>query len=112
MKKRKAPVIVTIMTLTVITVVFWIIFGVFRLLKTPTVLKDVPEEIVSPLTPTLDIETLRGLENRLFFSDTEIGAGNISAVDFLPSPEPEDLEEILEEEIGEESSTESGETSL
>ncbi len=112
MKKKKPPIIVTIMALSVVTVVVWIVFGVIRLIKTPTVLKDVPEEIVSPLTPTLDIETLRSLENSLFFTDSQIGAGNVSNIDLFPTQEPETVEEIVEEATEEESvestSTESG----
>jgi len=101
------------MILSVVTVLFWIIFGVIRLLREPTEIKNVPEEIISPLTPTLDIGTLRKIENSLFFSDEEIGVGNISDIDFFPSPEPEEVvEEIVEEIIEEveEVSTESGET--
>lgn len=114
MKKKKPPVIVTIMTLSVITIVVWIVFGVIRLVKTPTVLKDVPEEIISPLTPTLDIETLKKLENSLFFSDTQIGVGNVSNIDLFPTQEAEEEieEETTEEEENVESaSTESGELS-
>lgn len=105
MKKNKPPIIVTIMTLSVVTIVVWIVFGVIRLLKTPTILKDVPEEILSPLIPTLDIETLRNLENSLFYSDAQIGEGNISNIDLFPEQEPEDVEE--EEESVESVSTES-----
>ena len=105
MKKKKKPVIVTMMVLAVVAIVFWIVFGVIRLLKTPTILKDVPEEILSPLTPTLDVETLRNLENSLFFTETQIGEGNISNIDLLPEQEPE---ETVEEESAETESTESG----
>ncbi len=76
MKKSKAPSYVTIAILSVITVFFWIIFSVLRLLRAPTETK-VPDEILSPLNPTLDLDTLNNLENRLFFTETELGEGQI-----------------------------------
>ena len=103
MKRKKTPVLVTIMILSVVTIVFWIVFGVINLLKTPTDIK-VPPEILSPITPTLDIETLRGLENKSFFTDSQIGEGNISNIDLIPTQEPE----VEIEENSNPESTESG----
>lgn len=89
MKNQKAPNLVTIGILTVITVFFWIIFSVFRLLSTPTKV-DVSAEVLAPLTPTLDSQILEGINEKLFFSDSEIGETQIT--------------EIVQEEAGEEES--------
>ena len=94
MKKSKAPSYVTIAILSVITVFFWIIFSILRLLSAPTKI-SVPDEILTPLNPNLDLDTLNNLENRLFFTEAELGEGQI----ILP---PIALEETI-------TATESGE---
>jgi len=76
-KNQKAPSLVTIGVLTLITVFFWIIFSVFRLLNTPTKV-DVSAEILAPLSPTLDSQALEEINERLFFSDSEIGETQIT----------------------------------
>lgn len=105
MKNIKAPSIVTIAILSVITIVFWIIFSVFRLLSTPTDIK-VPEEILSPLNPTLDIGTLRSVEGKIFFSE-----GQIQEIPLIEIPEVivEELEEVEVATEEAEISTESSE---
>jgi len=57
MKKQKKPSFVIIGILTVITIFFWIGFSAYRALTvTPPV--KVPDEILKPIAPTLDRETL------------------------------------------------------
>ena len=88
MKKPKQPSYMTLAILTVITVFFWIIFSVLRLLQKPVETK-VPSEILEPISPTLDLETLDSLRSSEYYSDVEIGGGQI----VLPSPEIEIEEE-------------------
>jgi len=76
MKKSKAPSYVTIAILSVITVLFWIVFSILRLLSAPAKI-NVPDEILVPINPALDLDTLNNLENRLFFTETELGEGQI-----------------------------------
>lgn len=67
MRKLKVPSAVTISILTLITVVFWIIFSVARLLisKPPA---SISQEVLKPLSVELDKETLEGLQQRIDFS--------------------------------------------
>ncbi len=72
MKKSRTPTPVITAVLTLITIVFWLGFEVFRTLTVkpePTV----PQPIVRPLDPTLDINTLQSIGQRAFLSDDQIG---------------------------------------
>lgn len=94
MKKPKPPSIVTIAIMTLITVVFWTFFGVFRIF-TSTQPIDVPENILQPIDPTLDKEALNTLESKNHLEPHEIPEIVYS------TPEPvvteSSTEEILEE---------------
>ena len=71
MKKPKPPSIVTIAVMTLITVVFWTFFSVYRVFtsKSPT---EVPEEILRPINASLDPEALSLLEERYYLEESEI----------------------------------------
>lgn len=84
MKNVKAPNIVIVGVITVITIVLWIIFGVYKLLTTPQDV-DVPSEVIAPLSPALDQESLSSLEQRIFFTESEV-----SDITLINSPEPEE----------------------
>jgi len=102
MKNKKLPNIVTMLILTTITLLFWIGFSVYRTLsKSPTA--KVPEEVIKPLTPTLNTTILSELDAKLFFSQTDVG--NIIS----PTIPDEIVEELVEQEItiSEESTEES-----
>lgn len=71
MQKSKMPSLVSILILTLITVVVWISFDVYRLFNRPPD-PVVPEEVSKPLDPTLDQETINQIESRLFFDDSQI----------------------------------------
>lgn len=67
MRKLKVPSAVTISILTLIMVVFWIIFSVARLLiSKPS--PSISQEVLKPLSVELDKETLEGLQQRIDFS--------------------------------------------
>jgi hypothetical protein len=83
-KKLKTPTLVTTAILTLITVVFWIAFEVIRTVTTkppPTV----PEEIISPLNPTLDENTLNKLQQRINLSEGQ--TGNLVVSEATATPE-------------------------
>jgi len=88
MKDIKAPNIVIIGVLTVITIAFWIIYGIYKLLSNPQTV-SVESQILEPLSPTLDRDSLSTLEQRVFFSEDEIGETTISFSSPSPSPSPE-----------------------
>src|SRR5260221_14707694 len=72
MKKLKTPKAVTTAVLTLITIFFWAGFEVYRSITikpTPTV----PEAVIKALDPTLDINTLAKLQQRIFLTDDQIG---------------------------------------
>lgn len=71
MKKTKLPSIVSILLLTLITVVMWVTFDVYRLFnKTPDPI--VPESVSIPLNPNLDTEIINQIEARTFLDDSQI----------------------------------------
>ena len=66
MKKSKVPSIVAVMILTVITISFWIVFGVVRIFTTePT--PSIPPEILNPLNSNYDNTVVDKIEKRLYF---------------------------------------------
>ena len=88
MKKPKPPSIVTIAAMTLITVVFWTFFSVFRIFtsKSPT---DVPESVLKPINASLDTEALGALEERNYLEPNEIPEIIYS------TPEPIETEELI-----------------
>lgn len=85
MKKQKTPSLVTIAILTLITVVFWIGFSVYRSLTIEPPEK-VPAEILEPITATLDLETLGKLSARVFFEEYQLPETIIPQPVSTPSP--------------------------
>ena len=71
MKRPKPPSIVTIAIMTLITVVFWTFFSVYRIFTTesPT---DVPEEVLKPINAQLDTEALNTLQERNYLELNEM----------------------------------------
>jgi hypothetical protein len=84
MKKIPTPSPVVLGVITLITVVFWIAFGIIRIVTTTEEI-DVPPEILAPLTPTLDTSIISSLENKIYLSETEIGNSNFQIQIFPPS---------------------------
>ncbi|OGM15867.1 hypothetical protein A2V56_05330 [Candidatus Woesebacteria bacterium RBG_19FT_COMBO_42_9] len=69
--KKKTPALVSTAILTVITIFMWIAFSVYRALITqPSV--NVPPEILEPISPDLDRETLASLAARTYFGETDV----------------------------------------
>ena len=104
MEKQKTPNLVVIGVLTLITIVLWIGLGAFRAFTSEAPSK-VPAEILEPLSPSLDVETLGEISSRLFFEEYELPETVITAPSPSPSPEAE-VEELIEEETATGSATE------
>ncbi len=110
-KQTKAPSLVTIAILTVVTIIFWIGFGVYRIF-TSKPSPPVPKEVTLPLNPNLNTTILNSLQNKTYLDESQIGATVIEQLT-EPSPSPEATEtetvpEFEEEEIP--VATEEGET--
>ncbi|HSX49017.1 MAG TPA: hypothetical protein VLE44_02050 [Candidatus Saccharimonadales bacterium] len=87
MKKTKTPTPVITAALTLITIMFWAGFEVFRTLTVkpePTV----PQPIIRPLDPTLDINTLQSIGQRTFLTDDQIGNAQPVVPTVAPSATP------------------------
>lgn len=100
-KKLKTPTLVTTAILTLITVIFWVAFEVYRTI-TAKPAPTVPQEIISPLNPTLDGEILNKLSQRINLTETEVG--NLRAEEPqtpTPIPTPEETEIPVATESGE-----------
>lgn len=63
--KKKLPAIVTTLILTVITSIFWVFFTAYRSV-TSKPQPAVPAEIILPLNPKLDTNTIEEIKNKSF----------------------------------------------
>lgn len=66
MRKPKPPKIVGLAILTTITIVFWVFYGLYSTL-TKNLPVSVPEEILSPINPELDITLLDAIVGKEFY---------------------------------------------
>lgn len=80
MKPPRPPRFVTLAIMTTITVIFWVFFSVYKILSSQ-IEPSVGPDILSPLSPTLDTDSLNTIQNSLYFEETEINS--------LQSIEPE-----------------------
>ncbi len=71
MKKIKIPNIITILILTAVTIIFWIIFSVVRIFSTDPS-PSIPEEILNPLNPNYDKSVVDKIEQRIYFDNEQI----------------------------------------
>lgn len=63
--EKKLPVVVTLLILTLITVIFWISFGIYRSFTNEPE-STVSEETLLPLNPILDTETINEIKERKY----------------------------------------------
>ena len=63
MKSKKLPSLVILMILSLITVLFWVSFSVYRVFTNKPA-PIVPEEIIRDLNPTLDSSLIKEMEQR------------------------------------------------
>ena len=90
MKKLKPPKGVSIAILTLITIIFWAGFEVYHSLTAkPT--HVVATDVINPIDPTLDTQSLDSLNQRLYFTDDQIRnntASSIPVATTAPSASP------------------------
>jgi len=87
MKNKNTPNLVSILILSLITIIFWIMFGVIRIISSPKE-PQVPSEILLPLSPTLNADVLNSIGGKIFYNDDEIGVTTIEIVSPTPEPSP------------------------
>ncbi|MGA3291708.1 MAG: hypothetical protein ABSC49_01010 [Candidatus Microgenomates bacterium] len=85
MEKNKLPNPITILILTLLTTVVWIIFSIYRAITIEPV-PSVPQDISQPLTPTLDKDAINKIESSIFFTDSQIPEITIAPI---PTTAPE-----------------------
>lgn len=64
MKKNKLPSAIVLMILTLITVLFWVSFTVYRVFTTESK-PEIPEEVILKLDPFFDTNTLQTTKERI-----------------------------------------------
>lgn len=87
MKKTKLPNIVAVLILTLITVVMWVSFSIYRaVVSTPAAV--VPAAVSQPLTPSLDSEAMTLLESRVFIDESQIPDSVVTQTSLSATPAP------------------------
>lgn len=71
MKNNKLPGLVTLAILTVITAVIWVFFSVYRVFTSKPETK-VPANIILPLSPELNSNSISNIEKRIFIEENQI----------------------------------------
>lgn len=71
MPKSKLPKLVNILILTLITVIVWVGFDVYRLFNNPPP-PIVSKEVSNPLIPNLDQDSINQIESRIYLDDSQI----------------------------------------
>jgi len=94
MKKPKIPNFIVILILTLVTIVVWVGFEAYNNLTNSEEI-ELSEEVIEPLTPTLDKEALDNVNQRLFFEESEIGE---PAITITEATEESELIETTQEE--------------
>lgn len=64
MHKNKLPGLIILMVFTLVTVVFWILFNIYRSFSA-TLSIDIPEKIILQITPKLDRETIETMKSKI-----------------------------------------------
>jgi hypothetical protein len=91
--KKKLPNLINIAIVTLVTIVAWIGFSVFReVTKEPE--PTVAQEVLIPLDPTLNTTTLSQIESRFYVSDQE--AESLIGQTVIIEEEEEDKEDTEE----------------
>lgn len=107
--KKKLPNSLTVLIATLITILFWIGFEVYRTFTKPADI-NVPESVLKPLTPNLDIDSLSEIEGSIELSQEELESlRQTNPLNATPSATivPEETQEENPTETPEESPTES-----
>lgn len=82
MNKQKIPRMIPLALLTTVTVVLWVFLDIYRYFrKAPPVV--VPEEIITPLDPSLDMNILSNIKSRI-----KIDENSMPQITVAPTPKP------------------------
>lgn len=84
MKRRRSKITI-FAVITTMTIVIWILAEAYQRIKR-TEFTAIPANILAPITPSLDRETLDNIEKRLWFQET-FSAPPIVKSEPKPSPE-------------------------
>lgn len=88
MKTSKLPNLVILAALSLITIVFWIVFGILRIVVSPEEI-SVPESVLRELKPVLNTQTLETLDSQIFLTDEQIGNTVLAPIaTATPAPTP------------------------
>ncbi|EKD57424.1 MAG: hypothetical protein ACD_57C00307G0002, partial [uncultured bacterium] len=71
MKKNSLPKPITILILTLLTALVWVGLNIYRSIAIKPA-APVSEDILKPLNPTLDTETIQKIEAAIFIQDSEV----------------------------------------
>ena len=71
MRKARTPNIVTLSILSLITIVLWVFFSIYRLIMAKPA-PVIPKEILAPINPDLDTRSLEKLNNRLYLDEGQL----------------------------------------
>ena len=99
MKEDKAPSFIKFGILTIITIVSWIFFNVYRILSAKPA-PNVPDFVLSSFSPTLETEKITAIEERIFFEEGEVLTPTPTAEPTetpITTPEPTEEPEPSEE---------------
>lgn len=86
--RLKRPTLVTIISLTTITIVFWIAYEIYLVLTTRPA-STVDPKILEPISPTLDLNTLDDLSGRTFFEEGQETNAVVTSPSKTPTQTPE-----------------------
>ncbi|KKR55998.1 MAG: hypothetical protein UU51_C0012G0006 [Microgenomates group bacterium GW2011_GWC1_41_20] len=90
MKKNSLPKPITILILTLLTALVWVGLNIYRSIAIKPA-APVSEDILKPLNPTLDMETIQKIEAAIFIQDSEvppISVGGTMNTTPIPSQTP------------------------
>lgn len=94
--RLKRPTYLFVIILTTVTIVFWIAYEVYLILTT-TPQSSVDPKILEPLNPSLDVETLDDLNNRIYFEKDQetnpVTATTITPIEDKLTPTPTENDE-------------------
>lgn len=86
--KTKKPILLLIIGLTTTTIVFWIAYEIYLIFITqPNSVVD--PKILEPITPSLDLEVLDDLSERIYFEEGEATNPVVNNPELSPTPSPE-----------------------
>lgn len=86
--RSKKPALLSIITLTTVTILFWIAYEVYLIIITkPSA--SVDPKILEEVVPTLDLDVLDDLSQRIYFEEGVETNAVVNPPEVSPTPSPE-----------------------